>query len=156
VLPCAQRHRARHLAEGSGIVMCLMAPGPPPAQGGSGVATWLRHHDHHPAGLRYRHVSCGFRPAYWCRRAPEPPRAQWLSAPRRTRAFPRRLTSGPSWPHQARSAGSTLNMYVTGHTQLMAGIKCVQDIGTAGRQQNGADLPDVRNRQATMRRDLTP
>jgi hypothetical protein len=32
------------------------------------------------------------------------------------RAFPRRLTSGSSWPHQARGAGITLNAYKTSHT----------------------------------------
>jgi hypothetical protein len=77
VLPRAPRHRTRHLTgEGSGVATCLMALGPPPAQGGSGVAAWPRHQDHRSAGLRYRHVSCGSRPASWCGRALEPPRAQ--------------------------------------------------------------------------------
>jgi hypothetical protein len=146
VLPRASRHRAHHpTEEGFRVTICLVAPGPPPAQGGFGIAAWPRHQDHRPIGLRYRHVSCGSRPTSWCGRAPEPPRAQWFSPPGRTRAFPRRLTSGLSWPHQARGAGSALNTYVTDHTQRMTNIKCVQDIGTTGRRQNTADLPDVRN-----------
>jgi hypothetical protein len=114
------------------------------------------HQDHCPVGLCYRHVSYGSRPTSWCGRAPEPPRAQWLSAPGRARAFPRRLTSGPSWPHQVHGAGSTLNAYVIGHTQCMAGVKCVQDINAAGRRQYGVDLPDIHSGQATMRGDLMP
>jgi hypothetical protein len=37
----------------------------------------------------------------------------------------------------------------------MAGIKCVQDINAAEQRQYGADLPDIRNGQATVRGDLT-
>jgi hypothetical protein len=40
VLPHAPRHQARHPAgEGSGVTTFLVAPGPPPAQEGSSVAT---------------------------------------------------------------------------------------------------------------------
>jgi hypothetical protein len=64
VLPRDPRHRARHPAgEGSRVTTCLVAPGPPPAQGGFGVAAWPRHKEHCLAGLRYRHVSCGSRSA---------------------------------------------------------------------------------------------
>jgi hypothetical protein len=152
VSPRVLRHRARHASgEGSGVATCPEAPSPSPdrrrlqsrhvphgyrlapAQGGSGIATWPRHQDHRPAGLRYRHVSCGSRPGSWCGRAQEPPCAQWLSALGRIRAFSRRLTSGPSWPQQPRGAGSALNAYVTGHTQRMTSIKYIQDIGAAER-----------------------
>jgi hypothetical protein len=47
-------------------------------------------------------------------------------------------------------AGNTLNVYVTGHTQRMTSIKCVEDIDAAGRQQYGADLPDIHNGHAIM------
>jgi hypothetical protein len=47
--------------------------------------------------------------------------------------FRRCLTSNPSWPRQSRGADITLNAYVTGHTERMTGIKCVQDIDAAGR-----------------------
>jgi hypothetical protein len=100
-------------------------------------------------------VSCGSRPASWCERALEQPHAQWLSAPGRARAFPRRLPSGSSWPHQAHSACNALNAYVTGHTWRMAGIKYVQDIDATGRRQYNADLSDIRNRQAIVQGDLT-
>jgi hypothetical protein len=101
-------------------------------------------------------MSCGSRPASWCGRALEPPCAQCTSAPGRARAFSRRLTSGSSWPHQARGAGSALNAYVTGHTQRMAGIKYIQDIDAAGRRQYNTYLLNIHNGQATMRCDLTP
>jgi hypothetical protein len=101
-------------------------------------------------------VFCGFRPTSWCGRAPEPACVQWLSAPGCAHAFSRRLTSGPSWPRQAGGAGSALNAYVIGHTQCMAGIKCVQDIDVIGRRQYGANLPDICNRKATVRGDLMP
>jgi hypothetical protein len=82
--------RARHpTGEGSRVATCLMAPGSPPAQGGSRVTAWLRHQDHRPTGLWYRHVSSGSRPASWCGRASEPPHAQCLSPPVCIRAFPK-------------------------------------------------------------------
>jgi hypothetical protein len=54
--------------------------------------------------------------------------------PLRAREFPRHLTSGPTWPRQARGVGNALNAYVTGHTQRMTGIKYVQDIDAIGRR----------------------
>jgi hypothetical protein len=63
---------------------------------------------------------------------------------------------GSSWPRLARGAGNTLNAYVIGHTQCMAGIKFIQDIDIAGRGQYDADLLDILNGQATVRGDLTP
>jgi hypothetical protein len=59
----------------------------------------------------------------------------------------------PRWWTRADNA---LNVYVAGHTQRMADIKCVQDIDAAGRRQYGVDLPDIRNEQVTVRGDLTP
>jgi hypothetical protein len=47
--------------------------------------------------------------------------------------FPRCLTSNPPWPRQSRGADITLNAYMTGHTERMTDIKCMQDIDTAGR-----------------------
>jgi hypothetical protein len=63
-------------------------------------------------GLRSRHMPSGSQP------------------PGRACAFLRCMISGPSWPRQAHSVGSALNVYVTCHTQCMAGIKCVQNIDT--------------------------
>jgi hypothetical protein len=155
VLPHALRRRARHLAgAASGATTCLMAPHPPPAQEGPGVATRLRHQEHHPTGFRYHHVSCGSRPASWCGRAPEPPRAQWLSALGHARMIPRRMTLGSSWPRQTRGASSALNTYVIGHIQRMIGIKCVQDNDAVGWLQYNVDLWDIRNIQAIVRGDL--
>jgi hypothetical protein len=153
VSPRALRHRAHHPpGKGSGVATCLEAPSTPPTRKGlqchhvpqgterathkerAPVSSRApRHLDHRPTGLRYRHMSCGSRPASWCGRASEPPRAQWPSAPRSARAFPRRLTSDSSWPRLARGANIALNVYVTGHTQCMSCIKCIQDIDTAGR-----------------------
>jgi hypothetical protein len=150
-------HRAHHPAgKGSGVATCLTAPDPSPAREGSGVATCPRHQDHCLAGLWYRHVSCGSRPASLCGRALEPPRACSPQPPRRACVFSRRLTSGSSWPHQARGAGGALNAYKTSHTQRMASIKYVQDIDTTRRRQYDADLLGTHNGQATMWGDLTP
>jgi hypothetical protein len=83
--------------------------------------------------------------AVMCPVAPDPP----LSAgglwhhhaphgshpPRHAHAFPRRMTLGSSWPHQARGAGSALNAYKTSHTVVVLLVTC--------------------NRQATMHGDST-
>jgi hypothetical protein len=115
VSPRAPRHRARHpLGEGSSVATCLEASSP------SSGRRRLRSH-HVPRGSRpapcagrlwHRHVIKalrslpgrasvpphvrGSRLASWCGRAPEPSRAQWLSAPGHTRAFSGRMTSDPS------------------------------------------------------------
>jgi hypothetical protein len=153
VSPCAPGHHARHpLGKGSSVVTCPEAPSPSPGRRGlqshhvpygsrpapCARRLWRRHVTEAsgppPAGLRYRHVFCGSRPTSWCRRTPEPPRAQWLSASGHVRAFPRCLKSGPSWSRQARGAGSALNVYVAGQTQRMIGIKYIQDIDVARRR----------------------
>jgi hypothetical protein len=103
---------------------------------GSGIATSHVALDLPPgAGLWSHHVPCCPRP------------------PGRARAFPRRLTLGSSWPHQARGAGGALNAYVTGHTQRMSGIKCIQDIDTAEQWQYITCLLVTHNGQATVRGD---
>jgi hypothetical protein len=88
-----------------------------------------RHQDHHPAGLRYRHVSC-VQTCLLVREGSEAATCPMGLGLGRARAFLRYLTSGSSWPHKARGADSALNVYVTGHTWCMADIKCVQDIDT--------------------------
>jgi hypothetical protein len=109
--------RARRPAEkGSDIATCPMAPGPPPGAG----RLWSRHVRPGPSpdreGLWCRHVSHGSRPAsrcggFWCHHVP-----RGSQLPRRAHAFPRRLISCSSWPHQTRGASSALNAYKTSHT----------------------------------------
>jgi hypothetical protein len=98
---------------------------------GSGVATC--HRDCHPTGKGSGVATCPAAPdpspgvgGLWCHHIPRG--SQPL---RHAHAFPRRLTSDSSWPHQARGAGSALNAYKISHTLRMASLKCIQDIDTA-------------------------
>jgi hypothetical protein len=150
-------HRARRpVGKGSGVTTCPtapdpppgagglrrhhIAPGPPPAGKGSGVAMCPTTPDPPPSvgGLRHRHVSHGSHPLM------------------RAHVFPRHLTLSSSWPHQARGAGNTLNMYKTSHTRHMTSIRYVQDIDIVERRQYGADLLITRNGQTTVQGDSTP
>jgi hypothetical protein len=79
IITCPMELACHPTGKGSGIIMCHVAPDPPPGVGGP----W-RHH-----------VLRGSQPS------------------RHACAFPRHLTSGSSWPHQARGASSALNAYKT-------------------------------------------
>jgi hypothetical protein len=150
-------HQARRpIGKGSGVTTCPtapdppldagglrrhhIAPGPPPAGKGSSVAMCPTTPDPPPSvgGLWHRHVS----------RVSHPPRCAHV--------FPRHLMLSSSWPHQARGADSTLNMYKTSHTWHMTSIKYVQDIDIAEQRQYGADLLVTRNGQTTVQGDSTP
>jgi hypothetical protein len=88
-------------------------------------APW--HRARHPVGKGSSVTTCPTTPyprpgagGSWCHHMP-----RGSQPPRRARAFPRRLTSGSSWTHQAHRASIALNAYKTSHTQSMASIKCV-------------------------------
>jgi hypothetical protein len=103
-LPQLQTHLL--VREGSVVTTCPVWLGPPPAGKGSDVTTCPSALDPPP--------SVG---GVWCLHGPRG--SQPL---RRARVFPRRLTSGSSWPHQARRVGSALNAYKTSDTWHMASI----------------------------------
>jgi hypothetical protein len=134
-----------------GLYSRHVPPGPPPAREGLlchhvshgsrpasrcgralALPRVLWHQAHHPTKKGFGVATCPV--------TPNPPPGTgglWRrhvfhgSQPLRyARAFPRRLASGSSWPHQARRTDSTLNTYKTSHTWRMASIKCVQDIDT--------------------------
>jgi hypothetical protein len=129
-------HKTCHLSKkGFNVAMCPEAPNlspgrrklwnhhmspgprPAPAQEGSNVATCPVSLDLPPdtRGLRSRHVFSGSRPpTYPC--------------------ILKTLDIRPIMASPGTWAGSALNAYVTGHTQHMVGIKCVQDVDAVGRR----------------------
>jgi hypothetical protein len=138
------------VSKSSDIATCPVAPGMPPDRGGlqchhvsrcslqgraltSPRAPW--HRTLHQAGKGLGVAMCPTTPdpppsagGLWRRHVP-----YGSQPPRPGRAFSWHLTSGSSWPHQARGVGNTLNAYKTSHTWSMASIKCIQDIDTVGR-----------------------
>jgi hypothetical protein len=164
------------MREGSGVATCPEAPGPPP--GGGGLRCFHVSHGSRPASQCKRALVSPCAPWHWvrhpagkgsgvttCHEAPNPPLGAgglWhchvpcgSQPPRHACAFPRRLTLGSSWPHQAHRAGSALNAYRTSHTRRMTSIKCIQDIDIAERRQYGADLLVTHNGQSTVQGDST-
>jgi hypothetical protein len=141
VSPRIPRFQTRILVrEGSGIMECPVAPGPPLGRG----------------GLRCHHVSRGFRPTSRCRRALTSPRAIWLSAGYGTQGKGKYSAGLLTWlgPPTSEmcpcipetpdirlimtSPGTRSRQHIKcvqdSHTRCMGSIKCVQDIDTARRR----------------------